>query len=83
MKPNLSIYDTIIRIFVACIWGAIFGAFGNILGVLAVYPLVTALSAWDPVYQAKGWSTVTELEDHHHEEPKKMPSKPAKPMRAA
>lgn len=57
MKPNISIAETIIRIFVASIWAGIFGSMGSLIGVLAVYPIVTALAAWDPIYEMRGFYT--------------------------
>jgi large-conductance mechanosensitive channel len=80
MKPNMSFFDTIIRLFVGIVIGGAFGAFSNPIGVLAVYPIVTALIAWDPIYQKMGWFTV-EVNPYIKEtvENKKAPvSKPAK-----
>ena len=72
MKTNLSIYDSAIRIFVAIIFGGICGAFDLWIGVLAVYPVVTALTAYDPIYQLLGYSTST-MEEHHNEPAAKKP----------
>jgi hypothetical protein len=57
MKPNVSIFDTLIRIFLGAAIGGIFGAMDNPIGILAIYPIITGLSAWDPVYQARKWYT--------------------------
>ena len=66
METNLSILDTILRIFIACLWAGIFGALGSFIGVFAVYFLVTGLSGWDPLYQSMGWNTrQPDSEDHH------------------
>lgn len=68
MKPNISIFDTIIRLFIAALWAGIFGALGSFVAVLALYPFVTSLIAWDPVYKAMGKYTCDEnpyLEDDH------------------
>ena len=37
---------------------ATFGAFSNPIGILAIYPIVTSLAAWDPIYYKMGWYTV-------------------------
>ncbi len=60
MEPNLSIFDTILRIFVGMIIGGVFGAMGWMIGIIAVYPIVTGLTAFDPVYHYLGYSTRTE-----------------------
>lgn len=57
MKPNISFFDTILRVFIGATIGGIFGVLNNPIGILAVYPIVTALSAWDPVYYKMGWFT--------------------------
>ena len=57
MKPNISLFDTIIRIFIGAFIGGIFAVLNNPIGILAVYPIVTALSAWDPLYYKMGWYT--------------------------
>ncbi|MEM1000681.1 MAG: DUF2892 domain-containing protein [Bacteroidota bacterium] len=57
MHPNISFFDTIIRLFVGIIIGASFGAMNNAIGVLAIYPIVTALVAWDPMYYKLRWYT--------------------------
>ena len=60
METNLSIFDTVIRVCIAMIVGAVFGAMGWIIGVIAVYPLVTGLAGYDPIYHSLGYSTRTE-----------------------
>ncbi len=72
MKTNISIYDSAIRLFIAIIFGGICGAFGWAIGVLAVYPVVTALTAFDPIYKLLGYSTST-MEEHHNEPANKKP----------
>lgn len=57
MKPNISFFDTILRIFIGATVGAIFSVLDNPIGILAVYPIVTALIAWDPIYYKMGWFT--------------------------
>ncbi len=56
MKANISIGECIIRLLVGMFWAAIFGTlFTNwiaLLGVLAIYPIVTALGGWDPIFGA-------------------------------
>lgn len=54
---NLSWLDGILRIMGAAIFGAICGINGWYIGVLAVYPLVTGLGGWCPLYAAMGVST--------------------------
>jgi hypothetical protein len=57
MKANLSIGECIIRIFVGVIWGAVFGSvfsgYVALIGVLAIYPIVTGLGGWDPFFAVK------------------------------
>lgn len=56
----MSIGDSIIRIFVGAIIGGVFGAFGMILGIIAVYPIVTGLTSFCPIYKSLGINTRTE-----------------------
>ncbi len=63
METNLSILDTIIRIFIGMVIGAVFGSMGWIIGVIAVYPIVTGLGGYDPIYHYLGYSTRTEHPD--------------------
>lgn len=63
MEPNLSILDTIIRVFIGAVIGGIFGAMGWMIGIIAVYPIVTGLAAFDPIYHSMGFSTRTEHPD--------------------
>lgn len=60
MKSNLSIFDSILRLFIGMVFAGICGAMGWIVGVLALYPIVTALTAYDPIYANMGFSTATE-----------------------
>jgi hypothetical protein len=58
MKANISIGECIIRVVIAMVFGAVMGGlFHNavgLLGILAIYPLVTGLGGWDPIYAARG-----------------------------
>lgn len=60
MKTNLSIFDSILRLFIGMIFAAVCGAMGWIIGVLALYPIVTALTSFDPIYKNMGFSTAKE-----------------------
>lgn len=60
MGTNISIFDTIIRIFIGMIFAGVFGAMGSIVAVLALYPIVTALTSFDPVYHWLGYTTCKE-----------------------
>ncbi len=59
MESNVGIYDTILRICIGMIFAAVCGAFGWIIGVLALYPIVTGLAAFDPMYHYWGYTTYT------------------------
>jgi hypothetical protein len=58
MKANISIGECIIRIIGGVLFGAIVGSlftgYVALLGVLAIYPLVTGLGGWDPIYAMMG-----------------------------
>lgn len=54
MKPNINILDGIIRLFIAMVIGSVGAVMGWWIGVVAVYFVVTSLSAWDPVYEMTG-----------------------------
>lgn len=50
---DMSIFETILRIFLAVTWAAVWGTMSGpiaFVGVLAIYPFVTALVAYDPIY---------------------------------
>lgn len=51
---NLSIYESIIRIFVAILIAAAGGVFNHWFGVLAVIPFVTGLAGYCPIYHMLG-----------------------------
>jgi hypothetical protein len=54
MKSNMSIGESIIRIVVGMIFAALFGGLFSgyvaLIGVLAIYPIVTGLGGWDPIF---------------------------------
>lgn len=56
MKANISIGECIIRIVGGMIFAAIFGGFFTnwvgLFGLLAIYPIVTGLGGWDPIFGA-------------------------------
>lgn len=58
MKANISIGEGIIRIILgmifAAVMGSLFTGYIALLGVLAIYPIVTGLGNWDPIYAMKG-----------------------------
>ncbi|MCB9231858.1 MAG: DUF2892 domain-containing protein [Bacteroidia bacterium] len=58
MHTNISIFDSIIRIILGSLIGAVSGAFGLWIGVIAVIPIVTGLASWCPLYAILGISTV-------------------------
>ena len=70
MKPNMNFLDTILRVMIGPIFGAICGVMGWWIGVLTIYPIVTALTAWDPIYELLGYYT-TEHNPYIKEETKK------------
>jgi Protein of unknown function (DUF2892) len=67
---NMNILDGIIRMFIGSIIGAVFGAFGMWLGLIAPFFIVTGLGGYCPIYHLLGWSTVEDPETnaHHSEE---------------
>jgi hypothetical protein len=68
MHYNINILDGTLRIFGACIFGAICGWQGWWIGVLAVYPIVTSLGGWDPIYDLFGFSTRKDFGDSPEDE---------------
>mgnify|MGYP003689955181 CR=1 FL=1 len=58
MKANISIAEGIIRIIIGMVFaafmGSVFTGYVALLGVLAIYPIVTGLGNWDPIYAMKG-----------------------------
>lgn len=56
MKSNISIGECIIRIVVGMVFAALMGGFFTnwvgLFGLLAIYPLVTGLGGWDPIFGA-------------------------------
>lgn len=68
MHYNINILDGILRIFGACIFGAICGWQGWWFGVFAVYPIITGLGGWDPLYDLFKISTRQDFEDASVEE---------------
>lgn len=56
MKANISIGECIIRLVAGIIWAAIFGSLFTgwvaLIGILAIYPIVTGLGGWDPIFGA-------------------------------
>ena len=72
MKANISIGECIIRVFIGMVFAGIMGGmFHNyvaLLGILAIYPIVTGLGGWDPIYAMRGKYTNEDspYEDHGH-----------------
>ncbi|MFN8393243.1 MAG: DUF2892 domain-containing protein [Bacteroidia bacterium] len=72
MKSNISIGECIIRIVVgmvfAALMGGLFHGYIALLGVLAIYPIVTGLGGWCPIYAMRGKHTNEDnpYEDHGH-----------------
>ena len=70
MKANISIGEGIIRIIIgmifAAIMGSVFTGYIALLGILAIYPIVTGLGNWDPIYARMGKYTneVNPYESH-------------------
>ncbi len=54
MKSNISIGEGIIRLFVGIIWAGFFGGWlTSWVGILGIYPIVTAMSGWCLIYALK------------------------------
>jgi hypothetical protein len=54
MKSNISIGDGIIRLFVGIIWAGFFGGWlTSYVGLIGLYPIVTAMSGWCLIYAMK------------------------------
>lgn len=68
MHYNINFLDGFLRIFGACIFAAICGWQGWWFGVFAVYPLVTAMGGWDPIYDVIGYTSRQNFEDASVEE---------------
>jgi hypothetical protein len=75
MKANISIGECIIRIIVGMVFaGVIVGLFHNaiaLIGLVAIYPIVTGLGGWDPLYalRSKYTNEDSPYEDHAHTAP--------------
>jgi len=68
MHYNLNILDSALRIFGGCIFAAICGWQGWWIGVFALYPIVTAMGGWDPLYDYFKFTTRRDFEDASEEE---------------
>lgn len=72
MKANISIGECIIRVFIGMVFAGIMGGmFHNaiaLLGVIAIYPIVTGLGGWDPIYALRAKYTNEESPYEGHEE---------------
>lgn len=72
MKSNISIGECIIRIVAgmifAALMGGLFHGYVALIGVLAIYPIVTGLGGWCPIYAMRGKFTNEDnpYEDHGH-----------------
>jgi hypothetical protein len=70
MKANISIGECIIRVVIGMIFAGVFGGiftgYVALIGVLAIYPIVTGLGGWDPIFGAMKKYTNEEspYEDH-------------------
>jgi hypothetical protein len=75
MKANISIGECIIRIvggmIFASIFGGLFTGYIALIGVLAIYPIVTGLGGWDPIFGAikKFTNEDSPYEDDSHSAP--------------
>jgi hypothetical protein len=69
MKANISIGECIIRVFIGMVFAAVIGGLIHnafaLIGVLAIYPIVTGLGGWDPIYAMRARYT---NEDSPYEE---------------
>lgn len=58
MKANISIGEGIIRIILGVIFAATFGSIFTgpfaLVALLGLYPIVTGLGNWDPIYAKMG-----------------------------
>lgn len=57
MRKNVGTFDRIIRLVSSLVMGGMAIYFQNILGILAIYPFITAIIAWDPFYKITGIDT--------------------------
>lgn len=75
MKANISIGECIIRVFVGMVFAALFGGLVHnafaLIGLLAIYPIVTGLGGWDPFYamRAKFTNEDSPYEEGEHHAP--------------
>ncbi len=75
MKANISIGECIIRVFLGMVFAAVIGGLIHsplaLIGVLAIYPIVTGLGGWDPIYamRAKHTNEDSPYEDGAHGAP--------------
>ncbi len=70
MKANISIGECIIRIVFGMVFagvmGGLFTGWIAMIGILAIYPIVTGLGGWDPIFGAmkKYTNEDSPYEDH-------------------
>lgn len=50
MRKNVGLIDRIIRIIIGMAMSGFAIYFKNIIGIIALYPVATALIGWDPFY---------------------------------
>lgn len=62
MVKNIGLIDIIIRLILAVVIAGIGIYLKSYLGLLAVVPLLTALSGWCPLYLILGLSTCSKKE---------------------
>jgi hypothetical protein len=83
MKANISMGECIIRIILsvlfAAIMGGVFHGWIALLGLLALYPFVTGLGGWDPIYAMRLKHTNEDSPYEDHDKPVvEAPVMPAK-----
>jgi hypothetical protein len=89
MKANISMGECIIRIIAAVIFAAVMGSafqgYIALLGLLAIYPFVTGLGGWDPLYamRLKYTNEDSPYEDSAHAAPEPTVTRTKRPGRVA
>ena len=71
MKANISIGECIVRIIggmvFAALMGGLFTGWVAMIGIIAIYPIVTGLGGWDPFFGAIKKYTNEESPYENHE----------------
>lgn len=57
MRRNVGLVDRILRVFIGLIMAGLAIYFKNLFGIIAFYPILTAVFGWDPFYVMLGIDT--------------------------